>query len=154
MSILKSTIAGKSNVPITLEWLLNNGWEYRKPKGNKDFKTLLDRTKIYCGSHFLNIGFFIHEQEFKGYKIYWSYKTNASIYKFYINTFADYDKIVKYYNEYRPKERAKLKNKILIQPEIEKESLLWYSGTHEIDEDFYNNLGSSLKVSFHEVDLF
>ena len=29
MSILKSTVAGKSSLPITVEWLLSHGWEYR-----------------------------------------------------------------------------------------------------------------------------
>ena len=152
MSILKSTVSGKTNVPITLEWLLDNGWQYEKTKDCDTLKTVLDRTKICCDGHFLNIENFVHGQEIPEYKIYWSYKTNASKYKFYIKTFAYYDKIVKYYKEQRPKERAKLKNKILQQPGIEKTSLLWFSG--DIEEPKLKKSTTSFKVSYNETDMF
>jgi hypothetical protein len=82
--------------------------------------------------------------------IVWTYKTNAAIYKFYIRTFGDYDKIVEYYNEFRPKERAKIKNKILNQPEIKRESMVWFDKAPKKKE----KTNDSFKVSFHEVDLF
>ena len=150
MSILKSTVAGKSNVPITLDWLLANGWEYRTIKDPDTLKPVVDKTKIYCNGHFLSIDNVLDAECCK--RIVWTYKTNASLYKFYIKTFADYDKIVEYYSEYRPKERAKLKNKILQHPEIEKTSLLWHSGSSEEPKLKKSNI--SFKVSYREVCLF
>jgi hypothetical protein len=147
MSILKSTVAGKNNVPITLEWLLANGWDFRMKKDPGALEPKLDKTKIYCDGHFLSIDNVVDAECCK--RIVWTYKTNAAIYKFYIKTFADYDKIVEYYKEYRPKERAKLKNRILQQPEIEKASLLWFSGT-----DIKQTEIKKSNISFHEVDMF
>lgn len=151
MSILKSTVAGKSGLPITVEWLLSHGWEYRSRPDIDTGKPVQDFTKLYCSGHFLNLETYVDFNLQRHTNIVWTYKTNAAIYKFYIKTFGDYDKIVEYYNEYRQKERAKIKNKILNQPEIKRESMIWFDKKLKKKE---NTTEDSFKVRFHEVDLF
>ena len=92
MSILKSTVAGKSSLPITVEWLLSHGWEYRSRPDVDTGKPVQDFTKLYCSGHFLNLETYVDFNLQRHTNIVWTYKTNAAIYKFYIKTFGDYDK--------------------------------------------------------------
>ena len=149
MSILKSSISGQTRLPITLEWLLAHGWEYRTRPDVDTGKPIVDKTKLYCCGHFLNVNTYFDFNNVEHTEITWTYRTNAAVYKFPIQTFGDYNQIVEYYSEYRPKERAKIKNKILNQPQIKRESMLWFDKAPKQKEKTLD-----IKISFHEVDLF
>lgn len=152
MSILKSSVAGKSSLPITIEWLLSHGWEWRMTKDPDTLKPVQDKTKIYCCGHFLTVETRIvtdleQMKNVESYEIFWTYKTNAALYKFPVKTFGDYDKIVEYYSEYRPKERAKIKNKILNSTQVKREESLWFSKPPKQKE---KTLSDFLKITYHE----
>lgn len=151
MSILKSTVAGKSNVPITINWLLANGWVYKDTYeigSNIGFYT----TKIWCDDHYLVVERYL-VPDFKElkkvyrYEIYWTYCTDAATYKFPIKTHYDYDKVVKYYQTKNPKERAKIKRKILSDPQVIIDCNMWFSETPKMTID-------QMKISFKQVDKF
>jgi hypothetical protein len=143
MSILKSTKAGKSGIPLTLYYLMTQGWYEPIQYNSYTGKTEQDTTTICPGpipsgckknpSKFLNI---YHDSEGVA-RMYleirqkekavndWGIKPEYT-YTFNVDTLGDLDLVLAYWNEQKKTNRKRaLRDKIINQSK--KESMLWFS---------------------------
>ena len=138
MSIIKSTKSGRSGVELTLCHLLENGWYQPEIHDSFAHMVSVDRSKICPGPVISNNPHFLHISHDKNgvarmtlrLKILaksaneWGIKPTY-IYEFKVNTLADLDLVLDFWNECKINRKRALRD--LIMRKSKQESNMWFS---------------------------
>lgn len=131
MSILKSTKTGKSAIPITLNYLKNQGWKWATKKDpNNANRIIADTSKMVCDGHYLTIRDVMIEVD-NGLRHemlpIWTYHTHAYNYELVIKTIGDYEQVAEYFKVQKQNKKQRLKEALLKRPDIKVISNLWFN---------------------------
>ena len=138
MSIVKSTKSGRSGIELTLYHLLEKGWYQPERRDSFAHKVSVDHSKICPGPVISNNPHFLHITHDKNgvAKMHLRLKIVAKsanewgikptyIYKFPVNTLADLDLVLAFWEESKINRKRALRD--LITKQSEAESNMWFS---------------------------
>ena len=106
MSILKSTNSGRQNIPLTVEYLLQNGWYYTSTEdGERDWRLAPTPMKInkdenHCLVLFNNPNRYDKNRKDNFCFMYYDYDKDKSFrFNFIVNTVGDLDDLEEYWKD-------------------------------------------------------